>query len=143
MFNEDPVVRKGGHTESPLHQLLQVSKFHRLHPGLVLVGLARLDPVYVLELRWSQVVLGVGLIGPDGEMIRLADPICELLRWHAVRQRLDRRRSLTWRAVDQVLLDERGGQFTVERADCEMRHFCQQVGLPPVAFSSLRHPCLH
>ncbi len=142
MFDTHSGVQHGGHIESPLHRLLHVSRFHRLHPGVVLVGGFRLEPGLVLDLRWSQLDLEAGRINADAESVILPATVCQLLRWHAARQRLDRKRAFRWGSGDQLLLDERGEKFTMSRADSEVSRFCEQVGLPPLTFSSLRHPCL-
>ena len=142
MFKDDAVMGSAPLSESPLQRLLEVSRYHRLHPGLVLVGLLHMDPEVVLDLRWPMVHLDQGWLQTEDEAIQLPFPVSGLLMWHEARQRLDRRRALRWSGLDRVLMDERGCSFDMPGADVAVRFFCLQAGLPPVPFSALRHPCL-
>lgn len=127
---------------SPLHRLLTVSRFHRLHPGLALVGLVGLDSGFVLDLRWWQVDVVGSRVDYHGESRPLPPTVSGLLQWHHARQRLDKTLAIRWFASDQVLVDRCGKPFSVDSADVAMRWFCEQLGLPSIPFSSLRHPCL-
>ena len=129
-------------SDSPLRRLLWVSRHHRLHPGLVLVGIVHLDPRFVLDLRWPAVDTRAEKIHVRDETVILPRTVSTLLEWHAARQRMDRIKSLGWSGTDHVLVDQRGEQFDSTRADTAMEFFCSQVGLPVVPFTSLRHPCL-
>ena len=142
MFDDEVVTRSASLRESPLQRLLEVSRYHRLHVGLVLVGMVRMDPGFVLDLRWPMVDLQKGWVQTEMEPICLPVPVNGLLRWHAARQRLDSRRAVCWSGSDRVLQDERGDRFDMSCADVAVRFFCIQAGLPAVPFSALRHPCL-
>ncbi len=141
MFNSD-IAARGELHDSPLRRLLRVSLTHRLHPGLVLVGVLRLDPQFVLDLRWPAVDTSAGWIQQGEELVSLPSAVSQLLEWHAARQRLDRTRSLSWSDTDHVLVDQGGWQYDLESADAAMGLFCAQIGLPAIPFATLRHPCL-
>ena len=141
MFNSD-IAARGALHDSPLRRLLRVSRSHRLHPGLVLVGVLRLDPQFVLDLRWPAVDTSAGWIQQGEELVSLPSAVSQLLEWHAARQRLDRTRSLRWSGTDHVLVDQGGWQYDLESADAAMGFFCAQIGLPAIPFATLRHPCL-
>lgn len=142
MSSDHALADRVGGLESPLRRLLYVSRFHRIHPGLLLVGMVGLDPDLVLDLRWQQVDLDAGQVRSSEQVVPLHATVTDLLRWHAARQRLDRSRSLRWAGADQVLLDQAGFPFSMEAADFILRRFCEEAGLPTVPFSALRHPCL-
>ena len=141
MFNSD-IAARGELHDPPLRRLLRVSRTHRLHPGLVLVGVLRLDPQFVLDLRWPAVDTSAGWIQQGEELVGLPSAVSQLLEWHAARQRLDRTRSLIWSGTDHVLVDQGGWQYDLESADAAMGLFCAQIGLPAIPFATLRHPCL-
>lgn len=141
MFNSD-IAARGELHDPPLRRLLRVSRTHRLHPGLVLVGVLRLDPQFVLDLRWPAVDTSAGWIQQGEELVSLPSAVSQLLEWHAARQRLDRTRSLIWSGTDHVLVDQGGWQYDLESADAAMGLFCAQIGLPAIPFATLRHPCL-
>lgn len=142
VFNNDAESRDVQLQPSPLRRLLEVSRYHRLHPGLVLVGVVRMDPGVVLDLRWPMVHLDQGWIETQANSVLLPDPVAGLLAWHAARQRLDRRRAVCWSGTDRVFQDECGHQFDVSSADVAVQFFCMQAGLPALSFAGLRHPCL-
>ena len=128
--------------DSPLRQLLRVSRTHRLHPGFVLVGILRLDPQFVLDLRWPAVDTSARWIQQREELVSLPSAVSQLLEWHAARQRVDRFRSLSWSGTDYVLVDQAGRKYDSKGADAAMGFFCAQIGLPAIPFAALRHPCL-
>jgi hypothetical protein len=142
MFIKDVGQSRGRSHDSPLHRLLYESRFHRLHPGLVLVGLVRLEPSFVLDLSWREIDLSQGWIDTDAGRLRLPPTVTALLQWHAARQRMDCRRAAVWPGASQVLLDEFGIPFSDDVADAVVGGLCDEVGLPRLPFSSLRHPCL-
>lgn len=128
--------------DSPLFRLLQASRNHRLHPGLVLVGIVHLDPQFVLELRWPAVDTSAQWVQAGEDVVMLPSAVSRLLAWHAARQRMDRLNAMRWSGSDHVLVDQRGCRFDDDSADVAMRNFCAQIGLPAIPFSALRHPCL-
>lgn len=112
----------------------------RLHVALALTGHTRLSPVEVLDLRWPQVSLPEGSIVTRSGVVRLSEPLADLLYWHATRQRMDRYRARhTW-SSDRVVVDERGHTYSPVRADNELALACRRAGLPIVSLSALRHP---
>ena len=142
MFTTDVGQSRRRCHDSPLRRLLHESRLHRLHPGLVLVGLVRLEPSLVLDLTWREIDLSQGQVDTDTGWVRLPSPVTGLLRWHAARQRMDCRRAPVWPGASEVLLDEIGLPFSQETADEVVGGFCRDAGLPRVPFSGLRHPCL-
>ena len=128
-----------------LDRLLSCSVDHRLHLGFVLVGRLRLDPCTVLDLRSPMVDIVTGHLITSEGVLRLMDPLVDLVYWHAARQRLDRRRTgnrWTSSSDDRVLVDADGNSFDKDAANDALSKICRAQDLPILTLEALRHPCL-
>ena len=81
------------------------------------LAILRLDPQFVLDLRWPAVDTSAGWIQQGEELVSLPSAVSQLLEWHAARQRLDRTRSVSWSGTDHVLVDQGGWKYDLESAD--------------------------
>lgn len=134
------VVSDRAQARSRLDRLLQVSVSCRLHLAMALVGRLKVPADVVLDLCWSQVDLGEGVLLTGQGTWTLSEPVVELFGWHAARQRLDARRIQRWPHTDRVFVNAYGAPINSEQANVTVAYHCQKAGLPMVPLAGLRHP---
>ena len=70
-------------------------------------------------------------------VLRLEDPLVEMLFRAAVRRREDRKTSPDWRASGWVFVDECGYRYLQADLDAALARFCQRAGVPAVRLEDL------
>ena len=126
--------------EGTLSAVLAATIDSRLHIAFALTGYTRLPAAEVLDLAWPQVSLPDGVLVTRCGVVRVSEPLADLLYWHATRQRMDRYRSRNAWSSDRVVVDERGEGYSLVRADNELALACRRAGLPILSLNALRHP---
>lgn len=134
------VVNDRAQAQSRIDRLLQVSVSCRLHLAIVLVGRLKVPADVTLDLCWSQVDLGKGVLLTGQGTWTLPGPVVELFGWHAAHQRLDAWRTLRWPDTGRVFVNAYGAPISVEQANATVAFHCQKAGLPVVPLAGLRHP---
>ena len=126
-------------TATDLAAILDAAAQHRLHAAMVLVGIHRVPAPVVLDLTWPQVHPKAQELRAPGLTVHLDGPTVQLLRWHACRQGLDRRRAgPAWKHSLRVFVDETGRPYTEANADEAVTIAAARAGLPPLTFTGLR-----
>jgi len=126
-----------------LDQVLFESIDHLLFMAFVLVGKVGMRPEEVLSLTWPAVDLVDGQLLLEEGVLRLDEPLVEMLFRTATRRREDRRRSSSWRASEWLFVDENGYRYIRADADTSLVRFCQRVGVTPVPLAELASLDLH
>ena len=134
------VVNDRAQARSRIDRLLQVSVSCRLHLAIVLVGRLKVPTDVVLDLCWSQVDLGEGVLLTGQGTWTLPEPVVELFGWHAAHQRLDAWRTPRWPNTDKVFVNTYGAPISEEQANATVAFHCRKAGLPVVPLAGLRHP---
>jgi integrase len=134
------VVNDRAQARSRLDRLLQVSTSCRLHLAIVLIGRLKVPADLTLDLRWSQVDLGEGVLLTGQGTWTLPEPVVELIGWHAAHQRLDAWRTPRWPDTGRVFVNAYGAPINAEQANATVAYYCKAAGLPVVPLAGLRHP---
>ena len=120
-----------------LDQVLFEAIDHRLFMAFVLVGKVGIRPEEVLSLTWPSVDLVDGQLLLDEGVLRLDEPLVEMLFRTATRRREDRRSSSEWRASEWLFVDENGYRYSRVDADTALARFCSRVGVPLVTLAEI------
>ena len=110
---------------------------HRSFMAYVLVGKVRVPVPEVLNLTWPMVDLVEGQLLLRHGVLRLEDPLVEMLFRAAVRRREDRRTSTDWRASEWVFVDEHGYRYLEVDLDTALARYCQRARVTPVRLEDL------